>query len=90
VTKHEILAAVEEFARRQFSIKPSDRRFSRSIDLFEEGYVDSIGVIELIEFLEQTFVVEIPEEDLFSPEFSTIDGIAQIVVRNRVEKQVAT
>jgi acyl carrier protein len=83
VTEHDVAAAVEEFARREFSIKPSDRRFDRTVDLFEDGYVDSVGVIELIEFLERTFVIEIPEEDLFSPEFSTIDGIARIVTRNR-------
>jgi acyl carrier protein len=83
VTEQDVAAAVEEFARREFSIKPSDRRFDRKVDLFEDGYVDSIGVIELIQFLERTFAMEIPEADLFSPEFSTIDGIAKIVVRNR-------
>ena len=76
-------AAVEQFARREFSIKDSDQRFDRTVDLFEDGYVDSIGVIELIQFLESTFAIDIPEEDLFSPEFSTIDGIARIVTRNR-------
>ena len=83
MTEKDVAAAVEEFARREFSIKPSDRRFDRTVDLFEDGYVDSIGVIELIQFLERTFAIEIPEADLFSPEFSTIDGIAKIVVRNR-------
>jgi acyl carrier protein len=83
VTEQDVAAAVEEFARREFSIKPSDGRFDRTVDLFEDGYVDSIGVIELIEFLERTFAIELPEEDLFSPEFSTIDGIARIVIRNR-------
>lgn len=84
MTEQDVAAAVEEFARREFSIKPSDRRFDRKVDLFEDGYVDSIGVIELIQFLERTFAIEIPEEDLFSPEFTTIDGIARIVTRNRV------
>ena len=82
MTEQDVAAAVEEFARREFSIKSSDRRFDRTVDLFEDGYVDSVGVIELIGFLERTFVIEIPEEDLFSPEFSTIDGIARIVTRN--------
>jgi acyl carrier protein len=84
MTEQDVASAIEEFARREFSIKPSDRRFDRTVDLFEDGYVDSVGVIELIEFLERTFVIEIPEEDLFSPEFSTIDGIARIVARNRL------
>ena len=83
MTEQDVAAAVEEFARREFSIKDSDQRFDRTVDLFEDGYVDSIGVIELIQFLEKTFAIDIPEEDLFSPEFSTINGIASIVARNR-------
>jgi acyl carrier protein len=83
VTEQDVAAAVEGFVRGKFGIKPQDRRFDRSIDLFEDGYVDSIGVIELLEFLEETFVVEIPEEDLFSPDFSTIEGIARILTRIR-------
>jgi acyl carrier protein len=83
VTEQDVAAAIEEFARREFSIKASDQRFDRSVDLFDDGYVDSIGVIELIQFLESTFAIDIPEEDLFSSEFSTIDGIARIVTRNR-------
>ena len=82
MTEQDVASAIEEFARREFSIKPSDRRFDRTVDLFEDGYVDSVGVIELIGFLEKTFAIEIPEDDLFSPEFSTIDGIAGIVTRN--------
>jgi acyl carrier protein len=83
VTEQDVAAAVEEFARREFSIKDSDQRFDRTVDLFEDGYVDSIGVIELIQFLERAFAIEIPEADLFSPEFSSIEGIARIVTRNR-------
>jgi acyl carrier protein len=83
VTEQDVAAAIEEFARREFSIKASDQRFNRSVDLFDDGYVDSIGVIELIQFLESRYAIDIPEEDLFSPEFSTIDGIARIVARNR-------
>jgi acyl carrier protein len=83
VTEHDVAAVVEEFARREFSIQDSDQRFDRTVDLFEDGYVDSIGVIELIQFLERTFAIDIPEADLFSPEFSSIDGIARIVTRNR-------
>ena len=82
MTEQDVAAAVEAFARREFSIKASDQRFDRTVDLFDDGYVDSIGVIELIQFLERTFAIAIPEDDLFSSEFSTIDGIAKIVTRN--------
>jgi acyl carrier protein len=83
LTNEEVAAAVEGFIRREFSISATDPNFDHAVDLFEYGYVDSIGVIELLDFLGRTFGVEIPEEDLFSPEFSTIEGIAKIVTRHR-------
>jgi acyl carrier protein len=57
--------------------------------LFEEGYVDSMGVIELLEFLRQEFAVEVPDEDLLSDDFLSIAGIARIVSQN-LESQAMT
>lgn len=54
---------------------------SRDVDLFEGGYVDSVGVIELLTFVEEEFGVLIPEDDLLSGDFSRIGGIATIVAR---------
>jgi acyl carrier protein len=81
VNEHEVADAVETFARTEFSISPADSRFNRSVDLFEDGYIDSVGVVELLEFLRHRFAVDVPEEDLFSSEFSSVDGIARIVLR---------
>ena len=74
---------VEEFVRTQFRVSPNDSRFSRSQRLFEMGYVDSVGVVELLAFIGQEFQVNLPVEVLMSDEFSTIDGIASIVARLR-------
>ena len=72
---------VEAFIRTQFDVSETDPRFSRDSDLFEQGYVDSVGVAELVGYLEEDFGIEIPEHDLLSDEFSRIHGIAQIVSR---------
>ena len=72
---------IEMFIREQFDVGEKDARFSRNVHLFEEGYIDSIGVAELVVFLEEEFEVRLPEQALMSDEFSTIDGIVQIVER---------
>lgn len=74
---------LEEFVRTQFRVSPSDARFSRSQRLFDMGYIDSVGVVELLAFLTEEFKVTLPDEALMSDEFSTIDGIAAIVGRLR-------
>ena len=73
---------IEKFIRTQFNVSPTDPRFDRGVDLFESGYIDSIGIVELLEFLSQEFDVQIPDDDLLSEDFSSIMGIAQIVSRN--------
>ena len=76
---------VETFVRTQFEVDPNDDDFDRTVDLYDRGYIDSVGFVELLAFLGQEFRVEIPEKDLLSDEFLTIDGIAIIVARLSVE-----
>ena len=71
---------IESFVRDRFHIPGDDVLFSRQVNLWEEGYVDSLGVVEVIEFLERRFTVKLPEEVIFSPDFTSIDGIAGFVV----------
>lgn len=73
---------IEQFIRSQFSVSPTDPGFDRSVDLFAQGYVDSVGVIELLAFLQENFGVQIRDDDLLSDDFSNIAGIARLVVRS--------
>jgi acyl carrier protein len=70
---------IETFVRDRFQIPAEDDLFSRHINLWEEGYVDSLGVVEVIEFLERHFQIKLPEEVIFAPDFTSIDGIARYV-----------
>lgn len=74
-----VAVSVEHFIREQFQVTADDAHFSRRVHLWDAGYVDSIGIAEVIAFLEETFNVSVPEEALFSPDFVHIDGIARII-----------
>jgi acyl carrier protein len=73
---------IEMFVRKQFSVSPNDPGFDREVNLFEHGYVDSVGAVELLGFLQEEFNVEVPDDDLLADDFSTVSGIARIVLRN--------
>lgn len=70
---------LEHFIRDRFKVPPHDQMFSRTVRLWDEGYIDSIGVAEMIAFLESTFDVKISNDTVFSPYFTYIDGIARLV-----------
>jgi acyl carrier protein len=83
VDARDVADQTEAYIRNHFAINPRDDRFGRRVDLFEGGYVDSVGLAELLEFIQDEFGVEIPDEDLLSDDFATIEGMALIVSRHR-------
>ncbi|MGH2960827.1 MAG: acyl carrier protein [Solirubrobacterales bacterium] len=81
MSEPELAERLESFVRDSFDVTPGDDHFGRDIDLFEQGYVDSVGLTELLAFMEEEFQVEVPEDDLLSDEFATIDGMAGVLAR---------
>lgn len=76
-----IAADIEAFVRVRSRVSVDDSRFSRESNLWQDGYLDSIGVVELIGHIEDSFGVAVPDETLFDPGFTSVDGIAGIVSR---------
>ena len=81
MSESEAVARIEAFVRETFDIAPNDPHFGPDVDLFEGGYVDSVGLAELLAYIEGEFGVSVPDEDLASDEFMTIDGMARILAR---------
>jgi acyl carrier protein len=75
----QVASQVEQFIRNRFRVKPDDRHFTPDVNLWEEGYIDSTGAVEMIAFLEQTYAIRLPEEVLFDPDFTHIRGISRLV-----------
>jgi acyl carrier protein len=78
-SQDDIAATIEQFICTAFQIVESPQTL-RSTHLFESGYVDSVGITELIAFVESTFGIHLNDQDLFDERFTTIDGIAAIVI----------
>lgn len=74
----EIADVIERFIRKQFRITETAPAL-RDAHMFESGFVDSAGVVELIAFLESTFKIRLGDDEVFSDDFTTINGIAAIV-----------
>ena len=48
--------------------------------LLEEKVIDSMGVIELVAFLEATYGVEFTDDDLTVDNFKTIGSISELIL----------
>lgn len=58
---------------------------SNSDNVIAAGIVDSLGIVKIISYLEDTFSVEIDDADLVMENFETIESMATFVenCRNR-------
>jgi acyl carrier protein len=72
-------SALEEFIRENFQVGDDDPYFTHDVSLWDEGYVDSTGLVEVITFIEEEFGVTVTDEMLFSPDFTTISGMARMI-----------
>lgn len=81
VTAGEVAQDLEAFVRERFQVEEDDDFFTLDVNLWEEGYVDSAGVVELIAYLEDSYAIQIPRSMLFDPGFTSVDGIAERIVR---------
>jgi acyl carrier protein len=52
-----------------------------SCDIFEFGFVNSLFAMELVMFIETTFGITIPNEELTLDNFRTIDAMAGVITR---------
>lgn len=52
-------------------------------DIFENGFVNSLFAVELVAFTENTFGIEVEDEDLDLANFNSIDALAGFIERKR-------
>jgi acyl carrier protein len=70
---------IEAFVRAEGQVADDDPDFDHDVQLFEAGYLDSLGVMRLIEHLEATYGIELSDDALLDPRFTTIGGMSAIL-----------
>lgn len=62
----------------------------RSIDaqteLVRSEIIDSFGIVQMLQFLEESFGVRIPDEDIRPDNFRTVTAIADCIARIKATK----
>lgn len=72
---------IDAFVRRRFRVADDDPGYDRDVDLYEDGYIDSLGFAELTVFLEERFGVKLGGDEVVSDDFSSVAGLGRIVER---------
>jgi acyl carrier protein len=55
-----------------------------TMSLLDEGIIDSVGVMELVAFLEQDFGLAVADDELIPENLDSIENLAGFVTRKQV------
>jgi acyl carrier protein len=61
------------------SFMDKDTHLKDSDSLTQNGIIDSIGLLELIDYITEKFSIEIPEDMLTPENFDTLQGINNMI-----------
>ena len=75
----EIIKTLEDYIRDQFDIG-DDPDYNSVVDLFEYGFLDSMGAMEVIAYIEEEYSIEITQKDVVLYPMNTIAEIAEVIV----------
>ena len=73
-----VAETISEFIKEKFEIG-DDPDFTNDVHLFNEGFVDSFGAVEIIHFVEETYGNSITQKDITLFPMNTVNEIAAVV-----------
>lgn len=78
-----IEAEVRSFLGRNFPLADGARALPADADFLEAGIIDSTGVLELVDFLEERFDVRISDDELTPENLNSIENIVRFLGAKR-------
>lgn len=71
-----------QFIKKRFPLKAGEQ-LTDDLPLLETGVVDSLGILDLVAFIEDEFGVAADDDDLIPENFETIQSMARFVGQRR-------
>lgn len=79
----EIASLTRAWLEREFLYMRPDFRLGNDDSLLKTGVIDSMGVLELVLFLEETFGVKVGDHQITADNLGSITAVARFVARAR-------
>lgn len=74
---------VRTFLSENFSLGKDLSHLSSTQSLTERGFIDSVGIVELLTFLETRFDIQINDDETVPENIDTIDNIVRFIGEKR-------
>jgi acyl carrier protein len=79
----EIAARIREFISRNFLFSENGFPYSDDASFLQDGVIDSLGVIELVPFLQKQFGISVADRELLPSNFDSVRKLTSFIARKQ-------
>ena len=85
----DVIARVTGYIKDNFLYMRPDVILKSDDSLLENGIIDSMGVMELVSFLEEAFGVRVADDDITEDNFGSVSAITRYVMSTQASNAAA-
>jgi acyl carrier protein len=74
---------IRQYLAQNFLFSNNGLDLSNDASFLEEGIVDSTGVLEMVMFVEETFNIEVNDDEIVPDNFDSVNALATFIARKR-------
>ena len=74
---------IRAFIINNFLFDSEENTLENDASFLEQGIIDSTGVLELVEWLENTFAIKVEDEELLPDNLDSVDQLVQFVAKKK-------
>lgn len=79
LTEIDIKEKTKKFIRSNFLLGDETKTLDDNESLLEKGIIDSTGVLELVEFIQETFKIKVEDEEMLPDNLDSLNNVAAFV-----------
>jgi acyl carrier protein len=77
--REDVRRCLKEYIVGNFMSSAEDKSLREDVSLLEEGIMDSTGVLDLVMFIEETFGIQVKDEELVPENLDSVDKLVAFV-----------
>lgn len=79
-----VQGTLEEFIASELIGNDEDNLFDHKTRLIETGIIDSMGIMKLLAFIEETYSIQLNDGEIVPDNFETVDTIVALIDKKMV------
>ncbi len=78
-------SSIKDFIIKNFLLNSASMGFSNTDSFMEKGIIDSTGILELVNFIQQSFQIEVKDDELIPENLDSIQNICSYIKRKQAK-----